>query len=81
MNNTINGIEMSMAIERAKMFLIETCPLDELPDDNFKNLVMGYRNGYITMIQVLTEFQKSNHVFENMLNMNCMMNNLANNYY
>lgn len=80
-NTTTDTVGMAMAVERAKMFLIETCPLDELPDDNFKNLVIGYRIGDITMIQILTEFNKLNPVFENMVNMNCFMNGLVTGYY
>jgi hypothetical protein len=67
---------MIIAIEQAKMFLLKICPIDELPSDYVRDVVIGFRLNHITMIDALTHFIKIENDLENMIMFNMFLNSV-----
>jgi hypothetical protein len=67
---------MTIAIEQAKLFLLKICPIDELPSDYVRDVVIGFRLNYITMIDALNYFIKIENDLENMIMFNMFLNSL-----
>lgn len=76
MNNTTNGIEMSMAIENAKLFLLRACPIDELPNGKIKDIVIGFRLNHTSMFDAFRGFRNMDDFFREMVGFNRFMNAL-----
>ena len=73
MNNTTN---INLEIENAKLFLLRTCPIDELPNEDIKNIVIGFRLNHISMINALMSFSQMENLFREMVGFNRFMNAL-----
>jgi hypothetical protein len=74
MNNTTN---INIEIENAKLFLLRTCPIDELPNEKIRDIVIGFRLNHISMISALTSFSQMENLFREMVGFNRFMNALV----
>jgi hypothetical protein len=73
MNNTTN---INLEIENAKLFLLRTCPIDELPNETIRDIVIGFRLNHISMINALMSFSQMENLFREMVGFNRFMNAL-----
>jgi hypothetical protein len=63
-------------IQNAKMFLLTTCPMDELNNDEIKNIVIGFRNNNISLSEAFIGLNPMEYYFMQMVDSNRFMNNL-----
>ena len=54
---TNNQAHEVIAIEQTKLFLLNVVPIDELPNQYIQETVSAYRQGDLTMIQDLQDFE------------------------
>ena len=54
---TNNQAHEVIAIEQTKLFLLNIVPIDELPNEYVQETVSAYRQGDLTMIQALQDFE------------------------
>ena len=55
---TNNQAHEVIAIEQTKLFLLNIVPIDELPNQYIQETVSAYRQGDLTMIQALQDFEE-----------------------
>jgi len=63
-------------IQNAKMFLLTTSPMDELNNDEIKNIVIGFRNNNISLSEAFIGLNPMEYYFMQMVDSNRFMNNL-----
>jgi hypothetical protein len=54
---TNNEAHEVIAIEQIKLFLLNIVPIDELPNEDIQETVSAYRQGDLTMIEALQDFE------------------------
>ena len=54
---TNNEAHEVIAIEQTKLFLLNVVPIDELPNEHLQEIVEMYREGELTMIEALQDFE------------------------
>lgn len=73
---TNNQLPETIAIEHMKLFLTNIVPLDELPNKHFREIVAMYREGNLTMIEVLEDFKHYQKELGTMVRINKFLNNM-----
>lgn len=73
MNNTS---DLNHDIENAKLFLLRTCPIDELPNGRIKDIVIGFRLNHTSMFDAFRGFSNMDDFFREMVGFNRFMNAL-----
>jgi hypothetical protein len=72
----MNTTNINLEIENAKLFLLRTCPIDELPNEDIKNIVIGFRLNHISMFDAFRGFSQMENLFREMVGFNRFMNAL-----
>jgi len=62
--------------ERLKLSLLRDIPIDELPNAQIQQIVRNYRDGTLTMIAALKEFEKIQNELCAMVRINIFINNM-----
>jgi len=73
----MNTTNINIEIENAKLFLLRTCPIDELPNEDIKNIVIGFRLNHISMFDAFRGFSQMENLFREMVGFNRFMNALV----
>jgi hypothetical protein len=63
-------------VERLKLSLLRDIPIDELPNAQIQEIVRKYRDGTLTMIAALKEFEKIKNELCAMVRINIFINNM-----
>jgi len=74
MNNTTN---INDEIKNAKFFLLRTCPIDELPNETIRDIVIGFRLNHISILDAFKGFSIMDDFFREMVGFNRFMNALV----
>ena len=74
MNHTTN---INDEIKNAKFFLLSTCPIDELPNEKIRDIVIGFRLNHISILDALRRFSIMDDFFREMVGFNRFMNALV----
>ena len=67
---TNNEAHEVIAIEQTKLFLLNVVPIDELPNEHLQEIVEMYREGELTMIEALQDFEGYQKELRAMVNVN-----------
>jgi len=74
MNHTTN---INDEIKNAKFFLLRTCPIDELPNEKIRDIVIGFRLNHISILDAFQGFSQMENLFREMVGFNRFMNALV----
>ena len=67
---TNNEAHEVIAIEQTKLLLLNIVPIDELPNEHLQEIVEMYREGELTMIEALQDFEGYQKELRAMVNVN-----------
>lgn len=67
---------MIIAVEEAKMFLLHTCPIQELPTEYVQDVVFSYRSKRIKLEDALNHFIRVEQDLVNMVQFNWFLNDI-----
>ena len=73
---TNNQAHEVIAIEQTKLFLLNIVPIDELPNQYIQETVSAYRQGDLTMIQALQDFEGYQKELGAMVRVNKFLNEM-----
>lgn len=73
---TNNQAHEVIAIEQTKLFLLNIVPIDELPNEYVQETVSAYRQGDLTMIQALQDFEGYQKELGAMVRVNKFLNEM-----
>lgn len=73
---TNNKAHEAIAIEQIKLFLLNIVPIDELPNQYIQETVSAYRQGDLTMIQALQDFEECQKELGAMVRINKFLNEI-----
>lgn len=65
-----------IAIEQTKLFLLNVVPIDELPNQYIQETVSAYRQGDLTMIEALQDFEGYQKELGAMVRVNKFLNEM-----
>ena len=73
---TNNKAHETIAIEQTKLFLLNIVPIDELPNEYVQEIVSAYRQGDLTMIEALQDFEGYQKELGAMVRVNKFLNEM-----
>jgi len=73
---TTEQSRMIIAVEEAKMFLLHTCPIQELPTEYVQDVVFSYRSKHIKLEDALNHFIRVEQDLVNMVQFNWFLNDI-----